>query len=155
MKDFVYIDQLSPDLKDTLSKKQAFSMKALKAGLWGISPDYKDFLDAVNISFNTYKDILTFEYKGEVISYQVIYNYNYVFKIKYLKSSNKLYTNNVNSLYELLTNKNKEDCTVNRYIHNSIFKSVFKQLNGITFDDLYVAERSYLQKLLNNQEVQQ
>ncbi len=150
MKDFVYIDQLSESIKDTISKKQAFSMKALKAGLWSISPDYQNFLHGVNINFNTDTNTLTFEYKGEVISYQVIYNYNYVFKIKYLKSSNKLYTNNFNSLYDLITNKKKEENTVNDYIHDSIFKSVFKQLNGITFDGLYVIERSYLQKLLNN-----
>ena len=149
MKDFIYIDMLSPQLKDTLSKKQAYSMKALKDGLWGISPDYKEFLDGVNIIFDGEKNTLTFSYKDDSIIYEVIYNYNYVFKIKYLKNSNKLITNNFPSLYDILTYR-KIECTVDRYIHDSIFQSVFKQLNGITFDSLYVAERSYIKSLLKS-----
>lgn len=149
MKDFIYIDMLSRELKDALSKKQAFSMKALKDGLWGISPDYKDFLDEVDVVFDSEKNTLTFTYKDNSIIYEVIYNYNYVFKIKYFKSINKLLTNDFNKLYDILTNK-KVDAEANRYIKDIIYKSVFKQLNGITFDDLYVIDRDYIKSLLDH-----
>lgn len=148
MKDFIYIDMLSQELKDTLSKKQAFSMKALKDGFWGISPDYKDFLDGVDIVFDSEKNTLTFTYKDNSIRYKIIYNYNYVFKIKHFKSINKLFTNDFNELYDMLINK--ADAEANRYITNTIYRAVFKQLNGITFDDIYVADRSYINSLLDN-----
>lgn len=147
MKDFIYIDMLSPEAQDILSKKQAFSMKALKDGLWGISPDYTDFLNEVKVIFDSEKNTLTFNYKDSSIIYEVIYNYNYVFKIKHFKSINKLYTNDFNELYDMLINK--KDAESNRYIINTIYRAVFKKLNDITFDDLYVADRSYINELLN------
>jgi len=148
MRDFIYIDQLGQDFKDILHRKNAFSTKAWEDGLWGLSPDYKAFLDAVDINFDKDKNILTFEYNGKVISFQVIYNKNYVFKIRYFKSGNKLYTNDFDDLYKLLTKNRKEKYVMDDYIYNTIFKSVFKKLYGITFDDLYVIERSYLKNFL-------
>ena len=149
MKDFIYIDMLSQKLKDFLSKKQAFSMKALKDGLWRISPDYKDFLNEVKVIFDSEKNTISFTYKDNSITYEVIYNYNYVFKIKYCKSINKLLTNDFNKLYDILTNK-KADAESNRYIKDTIYKSVFKKLSGITFDDLYVIDRDYIKSLLDH-----
>ena len=147
MKDFIYIDMLSQELKDALSKKQAFSMKALKDGLWGISPDSLSEEEKDSAVFDSEKNTLSFTYKDNSIMYEVIYNYNYVFKIKHFKSINKLLTNDFNELYDMLINK--KDAESNRYIINTIYRAVFKKLNDITFDDLYVADRSYIKSLLD------
>lgn len=148
MKDFIYIEQLSPDFKTILHKKNAFSTKAWEEGLWGLSPDYKAFLEAVELSFDKDENILTFKYNDKVISFQVVYNKNYVYKIKYFKSSNKLYTDDFDDLYQVLTKSRKEKRFTDDYIYNRIFKSVFKKMHGITFDDLYVIEKSYLKNFL-------
>lgn len=148
MKDFIYIDQLGQDFKYVLHQKDAFSTEALKNGLWGLSPDYKAFLEAVELSFDKDENILTFKYNDKVISFQVVYNKNYVYKIKYFKSSNKLYTDDFDDLYQVLTKSRKEKRFTDDYIYNRIFKSVFKKMHGITFDDLYVIEKSYLKNFL-------
>lgn len=148
MKDFIYIDQLGQDFKYVLHQKDAFNTKAWEDGLWGLSPDYKAFLEAVDLNFDEDKNILTFKYNDKVISFQVIYNKNYVFKIRYFKSGNKLYTCEFDDLYQVLTKNRKEKRFTDERIYNTIFKSVFKKMHGITFDDLYVIEKSYLKNFL-------
>lgn len=152
MKDFIYIDMFSKELKDTLSKKQAFSMKALKDGFWGISPDYEDFLNNLIVEHDLKNNKLNITYYDNLITYNIIYNKNYTFKIKYLKTKNNLIVSDFNYIYNVLTSSKKDikDETVKRYIYDSIYQSAFKQLNGISFESLYVADRSYINSLLHN-----